>query len=64
MFAVEEIGGVTTIERKRLESGEGSEFSGSPLPTIAQYAVNAVSAAPFRKSIDGRGTPSREIKIA
>src|SRR6202040_2645759 len=64
VFAIEKIGGVTAVERERLESGERSELGGSPLPTIAQHAVNTEGAAAFRKRIHRRGTPAGEIKIA
>src|SRR5215475_8184871 len=35
MIAVEKIGGVPGVERKRLKTGKGLEHGGGPLPAIA-----------------------------
>ena len=43
MLAVEEIGGVATIERKRLESRKRRERRRSPFPAVAEKIVNAES---------------------
>ena len=64
VFAVEEIGGVAAVERKRLESGERSKLGGGPFPAVAQHAMNAEGALAFGKRVHRRGTPAGEIKVA
>src|SRR5260370_8895144 len=64
VFAIEKIGGVSAIERKRLESWEWRENRGGPLPHIAQHVMYTKGAAAFGKSIDRRWIPMAEVKVA
>src|SRR5580704_1785051 len=64
VFAVEEIGGVTAVERKGLEPGERGELGGGPLPPVTQYAVDAEGALASGKRIHRHGIPTSEIKVA
>src|SRR6266567_2005000 len=64
VFAIEKIGRVTAVERKRLESREWCEDRGRPLPTIAQHVVYAERALALGEGIYRRGIPMAEIKIA
>src|SRR5208282_4875294 len=64
VFSIEKIRGVSPVKRKRLESRERGENTGSPLPSIPHHVVNPKSALPRRKSVHRRGIPTAEIKVA
>src|SRR5258708_9551559 len=64
VLAVEEIGGVSAVEREWFESGERCEFSRGPLPSIAQHAVNAECALALGKCVHRRGAPAGKIEVA
>src|SRR5215510_9404742 len=64
MFAVEEIGGIAFVERKRLESGEGREWRGGPFPTVGQHPFEAEGAPCCGKRAYGKGIPARESEVS
>src|SRR5260370_10067300 len=56
-MAVEKIGGIPGIERKRLEAGKWLKHSGSPLPAVTQHLPGSIR-------VNGDGVPVLEIVIA
>src|SRR5258708_22364922 len=64
VLAIEEIGGVSAVERKWCECGERGKFSGSPLTPIAEHAVNTEGALALGKYVHRGGAPACEIEIA
>src|SRR5258708_39396616 len=61
VLAIKELGGGSAVEREWFESGEGGEFSGSPLPPVADHAVNGEGALAPGKRVHRGGTPACEI---
>src|SRR5713226_8376729 len=64
MLPIKEIGRVSPVERKWLETREWTKNGGGPFPPVAQHIVNAKSALPFRKRIHRHGVPTVKVKIA
>src|SRR5215472_16278491 len=64
VFAIEEIGGVTTVEREWLEPRERSEQGGGPFPAIAEEIGDSEGALTIGKRANGNWIPSLEIEIA
>src|SRR5205807_843830 len=63
VFAIKKVGRVTAIERKCLESGEGTKDRGRPLPTVAEQALHSESALAQRMRIHRSGVPMGEVEI-
>src|SRR5208337_860548 len=63
VLAIKKIGGVATVKRKWLESGEWSKNGGGPLPPIAEQIVDAESALGLGKRIYGQGVPAMKVEI-
>src|SRR5258708_11719669 len=63
MPAVKKIGGISGIERERLESWERRELGRSPLPAIAYHAMNSKCARSLREGIHRHWIPTFKVKI-
>src|ERR1700733_7445339 len=64
MMTVEKVGGISGIERKRFEAGEGRENCARPFPSVAEKAVDAESTCTRRMYANWCRIPFLKIKIA
>src|SRR5215469_15407033 len=64
VLAIEEICGVSRIERKRFKTGEGREGGGGPLPTVAQKSFHAERAAALGIGVHRGRIPRPEIEVS
>src|SRR5438270_12103699 len=63
MFAIKEVGRVTTVERKWLEAGEWTKNRGCPFPTVAEKALHSESALAESMPIHGSRIPMCEVEV-
>src|SRR5262245_41896590 len=61
--SVEEIRGVASVRRERLEAWERPERCCGPVPAVPNEVENAPGAGAARKSADGPGSPRPEAHV-
>src|SRR5258708_38177376 len=62
VLAIEKIGRVARVKRKRLETGERAEHCGRPLPTIAECLLHSMMARASPR-IPRYRIPASEIRV-
>src|SRR5215471_12575750 len=64
MLSIEEIGGVSAVKRKRLESGVWPEYGGGPFPSVPEHSFDAECTATLRMGVYWSRIPTLEVKIS
>src|SRR5580704_11827948 len=63
VFAIKKVSGIARVKRKGLEPRKRCEYSGCPLPPIAQHIVHAEKTLAVGKGINRCRIPMAEVKI-